>query len=227
MTSTPNTMIRYIIRLIGMTLCIYGHNNIYIPPELLHNSKISYLHRCQFLTIIGLYLTLMTLSLLVISQTVEILIKREIKFIRTVTIFFISIILPIESIITLTFWILYFYDPKTILNETLIQTNSIKISHNLCLHLIPILLLFLEAFFMNFERDNLHVIILCFFSLAYYVFLRNVSLREKRWPYPFLDNRTELGRIGIFFALTLIGVVIYEMLMFVLARKKKIKEKSE
>lgn len=212
-------MFRFIIRIIGIFLCIYGHNNVSYPPESIKHHNVSLMCRCQYLTIIGLYLTLVTLSLLVLNQIAELFIRREMKTMRTAIKFLVSIVLPIETVVTLTFWVLYLYDPKVILNEILIKTNSIRMSHNLCLHLIPILLLVIEAMFLNLKRQNLHVIVLCFFSLAYYVFLRNVALTEKRWPYPFLDDRSEIGRIGIFFALTLAGVLFYEIAMLALTKR--------
>lgn len=209
-------MLLIIIKLIGIYLCIYGSSSTNYSEEYrqLLNSYTAY--RFQFLTIIGLYLTLFTLTIILLHQTIALIFKRDLQLIRSFSTFLLALILPIELLITLTFWTLYLYDPSVIISEIVLKTTGIGLFQNLCMHLIPVILLIIEVLSFRLERRNSHVVVLCVFGAAYYLFARSIAVRENKWAYPFLDNRSESVRVLIVSFLTLVAVVFYEVVMVVL-----------
>lgn len=216
------------VKLIGIFLCIYGSTDISYPPEYKEFLDKNIFYRFQYLTILGLYMTLLTISLLLIDQLVFKLTNRYSQKLKSISNFLIVVVLPIEIIITVVFWSLYLYDPSTIINEILLSTSGITLFQNVCMHVIPLVLLILEIYYIDIQRDNLHVILLCVFSAIYYLFLRYIAKKVKRWPYPFLDDKNEITRVFLFIVLTLFGVLMYELcMMFIAIKNKRNKNKRE
>lgn len=220
-------MLLIMIKLIGIFLCIYGSTDISYPPEYKEFLDKSILYRFQYLTIIGLYMTLLTVSLLLIDQLVFIITKRCNEKLKKLTSFLIVVVLPIEIIISVVFWSLYLYDPRTIINEIILATGGITLFQNICMHAIPLFLLTLEIYYIDVKRDNFHVMLLCVFGMLYYLFLRFVAKKANRWPYPFLDGKNEITRAFIFFAMTISGVFIYEICMLCIKLKNERSKKKK
>lgn len=214
-------MILIFTKIIGIYLCIYGSNDSNYPQEYRKFLHKSFTFKFQYLTIIGLYITLLTLSLYLIHQLIARFFNKNIRILNTTSTLLHSIILPIEILITVIFWTLFLINPRLIVCEIVYEKCGMNFYRNVCMHFVPLVLLAIEGYYAQLQRSNFHVFILIVFGMCYYLFVKDIALREKRWPYPFLDKVGEWQRIVIFCSVTGMCIFFYELCMYFAAKEKK------
>ncbi|KAM0674271.1 hypothetical protein GVAV_002347 [Gurleya vavrai] len=219
-------MILIFTKVIGIFFCIYGTSDSNYPQEYRDMLHKTVTFKFQYLTIIGLYITLLTLFLCLIHQSLVRFFNKSISFLSNITNFLQSVILPIEILITLVFWSLFIYNPKLIVCEIVYEKCGLNFLNNLCMHFVPFLLLSIEFFSAKLKRSNFHVLFLLVFGFLYYLFVKDIATREKKWPYPFLDKVDDMQRIVIFTTITFLCVVLYEICMYI-AQKMADKIKTD
>lgn len=220
-------MLLIFVKIVGMYFCITGTYDTDYPEEYKQMINKTFTNKFQYLTIIGLYITLLTLSLYLINQMFHLIFKRNITYINKISNLLHAMILPIEVLITLLFWSLFIYNPKLIVCEIVYEKCGLNVYKNICLHFIPFLLLAIEAYHSKLTRSNIHIVLLLSFGVCYYLFVKSVAEREKRWPYPFLERFTEYERMVVFFVVTLLCIVFYEVSMYLLKTNNNNKRKTE
>lgn len=212
-------MILIFVKIIGIYFCITGTFDTNYPEEYKQMLSKSFSYKFQYLTIVGLYITLFTIILYLVNQTMQLCFKKQIPLLKKTSKLLHAIILPIEILITLFFWSLFLYDPKLIVCEIVYEKCGLNIYKNFCLHLVPFLLLAIEGYYAKLTRSNFHIVCILLFGFSYYLFVRSIAIKENRWPYPFLEKVSEYQRIAIFFTVTLMCIIFYEISMLLLKRQ--------
>ncbi|KAK1349138.1 FAR-17a/AIG1-like protein [Hamiltosporidium tvaerminnensis] len=218
-------MIDFIVRIFGLFLCFYGVSERTMPLEMASALRMSFGGRQQFLTIIGLNATILTLIFGLVIRYARLDKNGNIfKYVSSFHTFLLSLIIPVEMTITILFWVLYLKDPTLLISKEFYERNiKIRLFSNLCMHLFPFILLIIEIIDTNIKRSNIHLIAIIIFSITYYFWVSFIASMNKRWPYPLLDGLNGIGRLLIFTAVTLLTVSFYETIMYLAGKTKKLK----
>ncbi|KAF7682642.1 hypothetical protein TCON_2134 [Astathelohania contejeani] len=212
-------MFLFTAKAIGLFLCMYAGSEWSMPKEMIKALEEAKIGRLQFLTIIGLYFTILTLfqgliiNILYKNTRTQSRINRALNNIYS---FSMSIVLPLEMIITVFFWILNFINPKLLFHEDMYKRNiHVSAFTNLCLHLFPLILLLLNLLEIDINRCYLHKIVLIKCSLIYYIWIFFVARENKRWPYAFMDKLTNTQHAILYIFSSAVLIIFYEIAAFI------------
>ncbi|EJW04491.1 hypothetical protein EDEG_01284 [Edhazardia aedis USNM 41457] len=220
-------MLEILCKILGIFICIFGAHDDGYPDDYKKMLRQKYYNQFQYLTVIGLYMSILTLFLGLKLRIIYKLKKKQIKSLYKIYTKMLSLILPIEILISLVFWSMFIYNPVLIVKESIYEAKGFNFSQNMCLHLFPAILLAFELKNVKLKRSNVCVIAMIIFSFVYYFFCRYIAKKYKSWPYPFLDQLNEARRIVFFAVSTFISIILHEIVILIsrkLKAHKKIKK---
>lgn len=194
-------------KLIFLSLCFYGYLSIVTNEQFELAMEKCYGGKFEFLTIISLFITILTLIISILDTFFSL---------RYLKIVLLAIGFPVESLVTLYYWSIYFYD------SNLVMPKDFKISFftELCLHVFPAVALWLELLTMrNFKHFNSNFFFLFALVAGYYGWIHFLFQKNDRWVYPILELLDPFQR-SVFFILSvfviclfyLFGIFIYKQI---------------
>jgi FAR-17a/AIG1-like protein len=142
------------------------------------------------------------------------------------------IALPVETLITFMYWILYFIDPRLVVNKKFYELDvKMSIFTDMCMHLFPILFLLMEFIYSEIKQAWQHVAMLCTFT-ALYVAIMHLHFRERsRWPYGIIAKFQGVSRyllfVGCFLVLCMFYIIETELHKRLVRRWRKIEGTAE
>lgn len=212
-----------LFRSISLLLFIYTCTNSSLPEEVISYYDSLYFGRIQFLTIIGLHMTIIV--------TICKFLSEKLAFFNYLFELLFPITFLAESTITLGFWALYFTNEDFVRHKIPGSDHETGIILEISQHLLPFVLLIVEWMChkeswhvkkpektpknKNFKEEipkkksiytSLIVSKLILFPL-YYAFAYFVYYLNQRWPYPILENISHLERLKIFISYAMLGTV--------------------
>jgi hypothetical protein len=148
----------------------------------------------QYLTVLGLLLTAITLLASMLNSDAKQLL--------------LGVTVPVESLVTSMYWSLALYDPALVVLDASI---GIPLLVDLCFHLFPFLAVATELFVYTpeFKASQVHVVVLSVLSVVYGVWAHVCFYMNGYWIYPFLTHLSDEYRIGFFVVGSVLGVVAY------------------
>ncbi|KAG8954706.1 hypothetical protein FRC04_011139 [Tulasnella sp. 424] len=172
----------------------------------------------QFLTIQGLALSWVTLSLCILSD-----VSPRSTSLAAARRFLLMMALPLEVVVAAIYWSLIYFMPRlmvpTIQNPTTEPTSAspplpalffIPLPIDLALHLSPVLALLLHFFVLEAKYSVRWVhqwapVVATGFAMWYSAFAEWCALENKTFPYPFLNVQLPF-RLAIYATSTLIAI---------------------
>merc|ERR1711890_45385 len=131
-------------KLLAFFCCIWGSTPFNYTKEMAEFYSKYYFGRAQYLTILALYLTLITVVIQRLTKCTE---SRRLKQLANILL---PVALSIELTVTCVYWILYTFRPDFLFFKDEMRDGSLlELFNELCLHLFPVLLLAAEAFESN------------------------------------------------------------------------------
>jgi hypothetical protein len=203
-----------LVKMCLLILCVYATTEYAHPPESNELARKMAGANHIYLTHLGLYITIMTLSL---SYCVRYLSMENLREIYRDSL---SVAIPLEGFVVTVFWILHFINPTLLKNKELYCAGvRTPLMTEISLHLVPFILLLIDQNDVNLYYKTSHCMMLVggaagYFFVSYYFFLLN-----KCWAYPFLDPMPMPLRISVVAGLTAI-VTLYYMLFLKLSQLK-------
>ena len=199
-------------RLLFVSLCLYGYSLVNSHKDLQLALERSYGGKFEFLTMLGSLLTMFTL----IVVTFESILKTNI-LLRTKTIL-LAISFPIETVVTVFYWCLYFYDPL-LLHQ---GPKPIGLDTDICLHLVPGVALWIEFLEMkNFKSSKYHIWFLLFLCVSYFAWVHFLFTRNEKWVYPILGIISFNDRVLFFSVSTFFAILTYFLGIFIHSKKHR------
>ncbi|KAI7870340.1 FAR-17a/AIG1-like protein [Spinellus fusiger] len=156
----------------------------------------------KFLTIIGLYLSILNFSL----KIIHFLGLGEFKsFFKTMT----PIVTAVEGFITFSYWSLKFYSSDMVVRSEVV----IPLFWDLSLHLWAGVALYVDFFLLNteFKRDSSHIAGIYTSTALYYAWISYCNSHNGTWPYPFLEDISEVTRTLVIIFSGTLTVAFYEL----------------
>lgn len=206
-------MIPILFRCFFIVIGSYSIADHSLPLPIAEYFNSLYFGRKQFLTILGMYLTIFLTIL------------KIFKFERLHS-FLYPFGLCAEMTITLVFWIMYIFVP----NLLIFEVPGYKYNSSICLHLVhhflPLLILCFEGFYTDLE--NISFIKVFFLTPIYYLIAYLAYKLNNKWPYPFLEQISHLLRILIFILYSLIGIYLGKLYVkYCILLKNKFRRKND
>ncbi len=133
----------------------------------------------------------------------------------------------LEILVTISFWILYFIDPKLVKGD--FEHNNITCSlviQEFPKHLIPLILLFLENLNIKHRRSFYHFMFFLFFSFIYFLINEIYAICKLDFLYPFLNYFSPLQRFCFFLLMFGLSISSYIIVLFI-KNRENIKEKTD
>ena len=195
-------MFQVFIRIIGIFLCEYGifesiGNPIFNLKWIKNN-----ISEFVYLTPIGLLWTAITLFIGLLNYYF-----RNITF-RNIHEHFVILGFGIEAVVTITFWILYYINPRLVVSvEMYEQGVHIPLMKQFAMHLFPILLLTYEFILLNPVVTIEHYFFFALITILYLIFSFLAASIRKVWPYGFLEKLSDLKKVLVFVFLMVIGQI--------------------
>ncbi|EPR78939.1 hypothetical protein SLOPH_1693 [Spraguea lophii 42_110] len=215
-------MIIDLLRIICLSCFVYVSMEGNLPEKLRDYYSQLFAGRKQFLTILSLYATIFSIVMGIAARLSGSLYLKTI-FEATLSLAFIA-----ETIVTIMFWALYFYDKKLIFSKDLLdESMQSSFAVELILHLLPICVLIMEVYINPIRRDLKQKIIVYVFSYKYLLWLYYLSYKNNKWPYPFLETQNDLMRIAIIFVVTSVGVIVSEIIFYLIDCVRTIRNPSK
>lgn len=200
-------MIITTLRILIIIVCLYSLTDASIPKQLAEHFSTQKGGRNQFLTIIGVQLTILTLLLNVLRC-------------RRLHSFLYPIALTAEFTISITFWFFYFTNPACLMRPVPGVDVLLPFYMDLVYHLLPLAALVIEAFVIDLNNFSLSIWTLALVPVAYYIWAFYLFKSNGVWPYPMLDNLSETRRIAYFAFYALIGTVSSHVFIFFVRRMR-------
>ncbi|ELQ76494.1 putative transporter [Trachipleistophora hominis] len=198
-------MFIFTFRVLSILLLLYSLSDASIPKELADHFNTQKGGRNQFLTIIGVQLTILTLLLNVLKY------RRAHNFIYPIA-------LATEFTISITFWFFYFTNPANLMRPIPGVETLLPFYMDIVYHLLPLLALIVEAFVIDLSAISLSPCTFAMVPIAYYIWAAYLSKSNGVWPYPMLDNMSSTKRMIYFGYYTLIGIVSSQIFVSVARR---------
>ena len=189
-------------KLFFLGVCVYGYWTVLSHPLLALKMESTYGGKYEFLTMLGLYLTILTLIASVISNFIPI---------KGIVSFLLALSFPVEGVVTVFYWVLYFYDPS------LLHMGEIRISlpTNLAIHLIPGIALWTEFLTMkDFRHSRYHIYYSGLLCAMYYWWVHFLFEKNDQWVYPLLGVLSPSDRFLFFIASALFNTALYMFGLF-------------
>lgn len=203
-----------ILRSILLSLCIYGCTNYCLPQEIIDYCNTLSGGKYIYLTNISLYLTVGTLCLGIFV--------RYFKYPRLLPTYvnLVSVLLPLELLVTILFWVLFLVDPTLVRDKDLYDKGvRVDLLSDLSMHLFPFVALVLEQYDVEFIRELSHVIFFSVFCVVYFLLCLVFSKVNGFWVYPILDKLSMAGRILLFGFSNVLILAFYELFMWFSSKK--------
>ncbi|WUR04785.1 FAR-17a/AIG1-like protein [Vairimorpha necatrix] len=201
------------LKIFLLVSCLYGTTDFCIPPEITRHYQSLYGSKYIFLTNICLYLTVICLLTGIIVRNYKY--KELTKFYKHN----VSVLLPLNALVTILFWVLYLIDPTLIRDKSFFE-QGIKISlfTDICVHLFPFISLFLESKKLILKRSNIHLTFYIVFTFSYYLLCFYYKNLNQEWVYPILGKISTFYRLTLFGFSALLAMGIYELSMYTLSK---------
>jgi FAR-17a/AIG1-like protein len=191
---------RGLLRSAFLGCCFYGFSLYGSHPEIWQTIMARYAGRLEFLTNIGLLLTILTLLLSILADLDPYFIRRK-NFLLSTRNIILGVALPIEVSIFLLYWLLKYMAPSLLIHPDLhVKGIFTPILTDLCLHAFPTAFLLAELFIFStnysssnnmpaytssFQFRTLHGSLLIFFVLIYLLWTHHLFIMNQGWTYPF------------------------------------------
>ncbi|KAK6089932.1 hypothetical protein P3W45_001135 [Vairimorpha bombi] len=194
--------------------CIYGTTDYCLPKEVVDLQKTLYGSKYIYLTNICLYLTVLCL---IMGYMVR---YKEMSFIKNIYKHSITVMLPLNGLVSILFWVLYSIDP-TLLRDKDLYCQGVRISlfTDLCVHLFPFLSLINEIRGLKITRHRSHLKFYVYFTILYYIVCLYFSKLNGIWVYPIMGKINTFYRVFLFGVSTLIALGLYEAMIHILINK--------
>lgn len=203
-----------VIRIFLFISCMYGTTDYCLPKEVVNLQKTLYGSKYIYLTNICLYLTVLCL---IMGYMVR---YKEMSFIKNIYKHSVTVMLPLNGLVSILFWVLYSIDP-TLLRDKDLHDQGVRISvfTDLCVHLFPFLSLIIEIRGLKVNRQRSHLIFYGYFTILYYILCLYFSTLNGIWVYPIMGKIDTFYRVVLFGVSTLIALGLYETMIYILKNK--------
>lgn len=189
-----------------LILCVYGATDYAQAQENIDLSNKLAGRNHIYLTHLSLYMTIITLFL---SYSVKHFGINSMKEIYRDSL---SITLPIEGLVTTTFWVLNYIDPTLLKNKELYLAGvRTPLIGELSLHLLPFILLLADQIGVDMYEKKRHYWIFISAATSYFITIYYFYCLNKCWLYPFLDDMSMISRIISVGFLTSIVLIYYKL----------------
>ncbi|KAF9764843.1 UPF0641 membrane protein [Nosema granulosis] len=203
-----------VLRSLLLSLCIYGCLDYCLPQEI--RDYIASVHggKYLYLTNMCLYFTVGTL---VVGMSVR---YFSCKGLVVSYINLVSVVLPLELLVTVLFWTLFLIDPTLVRDKDLYEQGvRVDLLSDLSMHLFPFIALLLEQYDIKIVREKSHVLFFSIFCVFYFLLCLAFSRANGFWVYPILDKLSPVGKIMLFAFSNLFVVAFYELFVFLSSKK--------
>lgn len=190
---------------LSILLLLYSLTDASIPKALADHFNSQKGGRNQFLTIIGVQLTIFTLLLGILKY------KRAHNF-------FYPIALATEFTISITFWFFYFTNPASLMRPIPEVDALLPFYMDVVYHALPLAALIIEAFYIDLTAFQLSPCTFAMVPISYYIWAAYLSKSNGVWPYPMLDNMSSSVRMVYFLFYTLIGITASHIFISIVRR---------
>ncbi|KAI8373327.1 FAR-17a/AIG1-like protein-domain-containing protein [Blakeslea trispora] len=179
-----------LLLLFGLCTNLYGLYGVRIGLPL-----VGYGGHYQFLTIIALSISTVCFA----ARIVYLLTGFFKPFYEAL----IAIATPIESLVSVLYWPIVLYDRSLLIPEGTILDLPLRL--DLCLHLIPTIVSWLDLMIFNkeFKRSPYHILSIYAFAMFYFVWVNHCYNQNGYWVYPIFalfKNDAQRGALFIFSA---------------------------
>ncbi|KAI8393881.1 FAR-17a/AIG1-like protein [Radiomyces spectabilis] len=196
------------INLVGLLSNLYGLycvNFVYDNPY-----AVGFGGHFQYLTILGLTTATFAFALNVLRFMVPGSMPTAYEIVS-------NIATPLEGLVCVMYWSMVLYDPETLIPKDM---PPIPVNVDFSLHLYPALFLWFDflVFNIEFERSYRHIMVIYGFCVFYLLWSSYCNSKNGYWPYPFLNEFSDLGRVAFYGGCGTLCWCMYEAGAFVHSR---------
>lgn len=211
--------LKEVSKVVLLGLCVYATMDISLPPKIAEVMNKDSGGKFLYLTIITLYLTIISTVLGYISKT------KVGKKLEEIYKDMLAVSFSLEGIVTTLFWTLYFINP-TLLKGRKLYDQGIRESFltELSAHLFPIILLLICQTDVRLRKRRRCIYFIFGFGALYFLEICYFSTVNKKWVYPIFKQMNKVQRTLFILVACLIGTGFY---MGLLATNSLIHQKYE
>ncbi|AFN82715.1 hypothetical protein EROM_030940 [Encephalitozoon romaleae SJ-2008] len=199
------SVLKEALKLVFLGFCVYATTDFSLPPEIVEMSNATSGGKFVYLTIITLYLTIISTVLGYISKT------RVGKRLEEIYKDMLAVTFSLEGIVTTLFWSLYFINPTLLKNKSLYK-RGIRESFltELSAHLFPIILLLICQADVRLQKRKRCIYFIFGFGALYFLEICYFSfVNNGKWAYPIFRKMGWVQRILFVLIACFIGTLFY------------------